>query len=95
MIFLIDQVDSEYQVTVYDSISDLTRRVEWQDIVEDNSIIIDENGTVYEWDSSRKDEFGTVHEYTLIQTLRVSELITPCLESIKFDKNICEFNFYR
>jgi hypothetical protein len=93
MIFLINMVGSEHQVIVYESISDLTQRVEWQDIVEGKSIIIDENGTEYEWDSSRKNEIGTVYWYTLIRTSRVSELIAPCLERIKLDKDICEFNF--
>lgn len=93
MIFLITHLGSEHQVIVYESIGDLTRRVEWQDIVEGKSIIIDEDGMEYEWDSSRKNEIGTVYGYTLILTSRVSELITPCLDMIKLDKDICEFNF--
>ena len=56
MIFLIDIVDSEHQVIVYESIPDLIQRVEWQDIFEGKSIIIDENGTEYEWDSTKRDE---------------------------------------
>lgn len=94
MIFLIDQVGSEHLVTVYESIGDLVRRVEWQDIVEYNSIIIDVDGIEYEWDSSQKNEIGTVYEYSLIRTSRVSALITPCLERIKLDKDICEFKLY-
>ena len=81
MIFLIDIVDSEHQVIVYKSINDLTKRVEWQDVFEGKSIIIDENGTEYEWDSSKKDEIGTVYDYTLIPTSRISELITECLQT--------------
>jgi len=93
MIFLIDKVDSEHQVIVYDSIPDLTQRVEWQDIFEGKSVIIDENGTEYEWDSSKKNEIGTVHDYTLIPTARISELITECLKRVNTDQNIGEFNF--
>ncbi len=93
MIFLIDIVDSEHQVIVYEDIPDLIQRVEWQDIFEGNSIIIDENGTEYEWDSSQKNEIGTVHDYTIIPTLRVSELITECLKRIELNKNSCEFSF--
>jgi hemin uptake protein HemP len=93
MIFLIDIVDSEHQVIVYEDIPDLIRRVEWQDIFEGKSIIIDEKGIEYEWDSTQKNEIGTVHNYTIIPTSRVSELITQCLERIKLDENINEFSF--
>tara|TARA_Y100001933_G_C18626123_1_gene408384 strand:- start:203 stop:484 length:282 start_codon:yes stop_codon:yes gene_type:complete len=93
MIFLIDIVDNEHQVIVYESITDLTKRVEWQDIFEGKSIIIDKNGTEYEWDSSKKDEIGIVYDYTLTPTSRVSKLITECLKRVSEDQNICEFNF--
>ncbi|MEN7550064.1 hypothetical protein AAG747_19230 [Rapidithrix thailandica] len=93
MIFLIDKVDSEHQVSVYENITDLTQRVEWQDIYEGKSIIIDKNGTEYEWDSSKKNEIGTVYNYTLIPTLRVSELLTECLKRVNNNQNICEFSF--
>jgi hemin uptake protein HemP len=93
MIFLIYIVDSEHQVIVYENIPDLIQRVEWQDIFEGKSIIIDKNGIEYEWDSTQKNEIGTVHDYTIIPTSRVSELITRCLERIKLDENICEFSF--
>ncbi|GMN08669.1 hypothetical protein MTsPCn5_40620 [Croceitalea sp. MTPC5] len=93
MIFLIDKVDSEHQVIVYNNITDLTKRVEWQDIFEGKSVIIDENGTEYEWDSSKKNEIGTVYDYTLIPTARISELVTECLKRVNDDQNIYEFNF--
>ncbi len=93
MIFLIDIVNSEHQVIVYENIPDLIERVEWQDIFEGKSIIMDEKGTEYEWDSSRKNEIGTVHNYTLISTARVSELITECLKRVNTYQNISEFNF--
>ncbi len=93
MIFLIDKVNSEHQVIVYESITDLTQRVEWQDIFEGKSIIIDENGIEYEWDSSKKNEVGTVYNYSLIPTSRVSELIAECLKRVNINENICEFNF--
>jgi len=93
MIFLIDIVDSEHQVIVYENILDLIQRVEWQDILEGKSIIIDENGTEYEWDSTKKDEIGTVYDYTLIPTSRISELITECLKIVRAEQNICEFSF--
>ncbi|MEL0456670.1 hypothetical protein WJN01_10550 [Flavobacteriaceae bacterium SZ-1-7] len=92
MIFLIDKVNSEHQVVVYENIVDLTGRVEWQDLFEGNSIIIDENGTEYEWDSSKKNEIGTVYDYTLIPTKRVSVLITECLKRVNTNQDIREFN---
>ena len=85
MIFLIDKVDSEHQVIVYESITDLTQRIKWQDIFEGKSIIIDENGIEYEWDSSKKNEIGTVYNYSLIPTSRISELIAECLKRINID----------
>lgn len=80
MIFLIDRVDAEHQVIVFENIADLTQRVEWQDVFEGKSIIIDEDGTEYEWDSSQKNEIGTIYDYTIIRTSRVSGLINQCLE---------------
>jgi len=93
MIFLIDILDSKHQVKVYESIADLTQRVEWQDIFEGKSIIIDNNGIEYEWDSSKKNEIGSVYNYSLIPTSRVSELITECLNRVNIDQNISEFSF--
>ncbi len=75
MIFLIDIINSEHQVIVYENIPDLIQRVEWQDIFEGKSIIIDENGTEYEWDSLQKSQIEKIHDYTLIPTNRVSSLI--------------------
>nr|WP_042294215.1 hypothetical protein [Nonlabens ulvanivorans] len=93
MIFLIHKVNSYHQVTVYENISDLTQRLEWQDIFEGKSIIIDKNGIEYEWDSTKSDEIGSIHEYTLISTTRVSKLIIECLKRVKANKDICEFTF--
>jgi hypothetical protein len=93
MIFLIDKVKSEYQVLIYKSLYDLTTSVEWQDIYESKSLILDENGVEYEWDSSKKNEYGTIYEYTLISTFRTSVLISECLKRVNSSPNICEFTF--
>ena len=93
MIFLIDIVDSEHQVIVYENIPDVIQRVEWQDIFEGKSIIIDGNGIEYEWDSSQQNEIGTVHDYTLMPTNSVSSLIDECLKRIKVNENIGTFKF--
>lgn len=93
MVFLIDKVDSEHQVVIYENISDLVQRVEWQDIFEGKSIIIDENGIEYEWDSTKRNEIGTVHDYAIVPTSKISELTSKCLEIVSSNPNICEFNF--
>ncbi|MBT30570.1 MAG: hypothetical protein CMO01_13000 [Thalassobius sp.] len=93
MIFLIDKVDSEYQVIVYEDIDQLIYSVEWLDIFAGKTLIIDENGVEYKWDSTKKDEIDTVYGYTIISTSRVSDLVTECLKRVNADKDICEFNF--
>lgn len=93
MIFLIDILETQCNVVVYDDIAHFVQQVEWQDIFEGNSIIFDENGTEYEWDSSQKNEIGTVYNYTMIPTFRKSKLVTKCLEIIELNKHIQEFNF--
>ena len=68
MIFLLDRLDSIYQVLVYKDLSDLIYRTEWQDIFEGKSIITDLEGNKYKWDDTKREEFATVHDYTLIKT---------------------------
>lgn len=92
MVFLIDKVDSEHQVVIYENIPDLVQRVEWQDIFEGKSIIIYENGIEYEWDSTKKNEIGTVHDYSIVPTSKISALTSKCLEIVSSNPNICEFN---
>ncbi len=92
MIFLIDKIDNKHEVFVYESITDLTSRIDWQDIFEGKSLIIDQNGFEYEWDSSNKHEIGTVNDYTLIKTSRISSLVSECLNKVKLDKNLTEFS---
>lgn len=48
LIFLIDKANSEHQVIVYKNIYDLILRLEWQEIFEGKSIIIDEKGMEYQ-----------------------------------------------
>lgn len=68
MIFLLDRVGNKYEVLVYQDLSDLAHRVEWQDICEGKSIITDLEGNKYKWDDSKSEEYATVHNYTLIKT---------------------------
>lgn len=93
MIFLIDKMPTTYQVVVYDNIADLASRVEWQDIYEGKSIIIDESGYEYEWDVTQENEIGTLYNYTLVRTTRISVLISKCLEMVQSLGNRTEFYF--
>ena len=81
MIFLIDRIKEGYEIAVYEDLPDLTNRVEWQDIYQSESIIADETGIIYEWDSSKDKEYGSVFNYTLIQTEKRVDLIDKLLES--------------
>lgn len=38
-------------------------------------------------------EIRIIHDYSIIPTTRVSELITECLKLIELNINICAFNF--
>jgi hypothetical protein len=95
MIFLIDEIETKYEVIIYENIKDLTSRVEWQDIFEGKSIIIDQNGTEYEWDASKKEEIGIVYDYTMRRTSRQSDLLEKCLNVLKSDKNLTEFEIQK
>lgn len=65
MIFAIDNFTEQKQTVVYDNISDLTSRVEWQDIQDTGVIIIDEEGNIYNWDETKKEEISTTYDYTM------------------------------
>ena len=93
MIFLIDKIDNRHEVIVYEGISDLTSRVDWQDVFDGKPIIIDQNGVEYEWDLIKKNEIGTVNDYTLIKTSRISSLVSECLKKVNLNKNLTEFSF--
>jgi hypothetical protein len=64
MIFLTEHiVRGLIQVNVYESLEDLSQRIEWQDILSPSIRIIDENGQLYACDDSRVDEEGTVYNF--------------------------------
>ena len=66
MIFLTDNIKKEngIEFIVYDSLEDLSRRVDWQDILDPCSTILDEDGKIYEWDDTKAEEIGTVFDYS-------------------------------
>ena len=94
MIFILDEFGS---VDVYESIDEVVNYIEWQDIFEGEQLILDDKGNIYEWDSSKTNEIGTVYDYTLILSSRKSKLIDKVIaaylklgnpESFKIDNTI-------
>ena len=66
MIFLIDRVEgaNRLEVNVYESLEDVSQRIDWQDILDPLLTILDEQGKIYVWDDSRQDEVGTDFNYS-------------------------------
>lgn len=66
MIFLIDRVEdaNRLEVHVYESLEDVSQRIEWQDILDPLLTILDEDGSAYVWDDARQDEVGIVYDYS-------------------------------
>jgi hypothetical protein len=69
---------NKIEVVIYDSLEDLAQRVEWQDILADSLKILDENGNVYVWDNSKRNEFGTIFDYSFKTNGTDLELINKC-----------------
>lgn len=95
MIFLINEIETHYEVIVYDNIKDLTSRVEWQDVYEGKSTIIDQDGFEHEWDDTLNNEIGTIHDYTMRRTSKKSHLIVKCLNALKRNKDLIEFEIQK
>ena len=66
MFYLIDELEDEIQVTTHHSLESISKGIDWQDIYEGKTKIVDETGMMYKWDSSKEDEIGTVFGYSLI-----------------------------
>jgi hypothetical protein len=79
MIFLTQKIrntsKSKIEVTIYESLEDLSQRVEWQDILDDSLKIMDEDGKLYVWDDSNRNEVGTVFNYSFKTNGTDAELI--------------------
>lgn len=73
MIFCIDNYSNPKEIVVYDSIDQLTKRIEWQDILDKGVINIDANGNIYEWDDNKKSEYRGIYGYSM----KVVEINTP------------------
>jgi hypothetical protein len=80
MIFLIckEFADNKIDVVVYESLKDLSQRVEWQDIISNTCKILDEDGVLYRWDDSKREEWATVFDYSFKAKGTDLELLQIC-----------------
>lgn len=92
-LFSIYKENDTFEIVVYESIEDFTNRTEWQDIIDDYFTIIDNEGNIYKWDDSKKDEYGTVYNYTLKVDRIDTELSKACLSNYEANHFATEFNF--
>lgn len=94
MIFLINcDANGVKHCTVYDSLHDLTHRVEWQNILSADLKVIDEYGQLYAWDKQHKQEQGCIYGYTMIKMGQDQSLANLC--NTHYFQNACagEFSF--
>ena len=80
MIFLIYTIRTKkgIEVVIYDSLDDLSQRVDWQDILDPSIKILDEEGKIYVWDDSKENEVGTVYGYSFKIIGTDLELLQKC-----------------
>jgi hypothetical protein len=92
-IFSLYREKNKFEICVYESLEDFTKRTEWQDILGDYFTILDENGNIYKWDESKVEEFATVYDYTLIIKKTDEELGKLCKRNYVFKNFATEFTF--
>ncbi len=93
MIYLVDELKEEIQVSAHNSLSDIINGIDRQDIFEGKTKIVDEYGTMYEWDSTKEHEIGTVFGYTLIPTNQKYNGLPDILNESKHAENPLDFSF--
>jgi hypothetical protein len=93
MIFLTEKtVDKKkIEVIVYESLEDLSERVEWRDILDDSLIILDDQGRIFAWDDSQNNEVGTIYHYTFKVVGMDSELAEKCQTKFNEFEQVWEF----
>jgi len=82
MIFLTEKIrnKNKIEVFVYASLESLAQSIDWQDILDESLRIIDEDGNLYIWDESKKNEVGTVFNYSFKTNGKDLELIKKCID---------------
>lgn len=91
MIFLIDHSNGKQNVVVYDNLIQLSQMVEWQDILDVSCIILDEEGKLYAWDDSKKEEIGTIYDYTFKMIGTNEDLLQRCKLAFEKPGRVDEF----
>jgi len=92
-LFSLYKENNTFEAVVYESLEDFTKRTEWQDIIDDYFTIIDNKGRIYKWDDSKKEEYGTVYNYTLKIDRIDTELSKACLLNYEANNYATEFKF--
>lgn len=92
-LFSIYKEKDVFEVVVYESLEDFIKSTEWQDIMDDYFTIIDDQGKIYKWDDSKKEEYGTVYNYTLKIDRIDYELSKACLSNYVKNNFATEFKF--
>jgi hypothetical protein len=92
-IFSLYREQNKYEIEVFNSLEDFTHSNEWQDILGDYFIILDEKGNIYRWDESKTDEYATVYDYTLVIKRTDEELGKLCQQNYVLNNFATEFNF--
>lgn len=91
MIFSVDNYSFPKEVTVYESINQLVNMVEWQDILDKGVTTIDTEGKVYEWDSAKNEEYGTVYGYSMRVVEKNMDLADKCIQAYETLSKPSEF----
>ena len=92
-IFSLFREENKFEIVVYDSLKDFTDGTEWQDILGDYFTIIDKLGNIYKWDDSKKEEYGTVNNFTLKIAENDLDLGKLCQEKYEQNEFATEFSF--
>ena len=92
-IFGLHMENTNMETTVFDSLEDFTKRIEWQDLLDNKLIILDESGYIYEWDKTKTEEYATTYNYTLIANKRNIELGQLCIQNYALNNCEDEFEF--
>lgn len=92
MIFSIYIDDDVANVDVYDSLVDFSYRVDWQDLIDSDCILIDENGNIFNWDDTKNEEIATTFGYSFKIIRQNIELGRLCFDAFESNGRVYSFN---
>lgn len=90
-IFSLYREKNIFEIYVYESLEDFTNRIEWQDVLNEHLIILDEHGNIYKWDKSKTNQFSTTYNYTLAIKKTDAELGKICQQNYALNNFSNEF----